>query len=285
MIVPEASRNWTRNRTVNAREDDRPRRPCPGRSSGVTAGRPPSASWSRYRGRLRGLFAWPLPARVAASERVCGHDESSCRARSRHVRVGEPPNRPRRHGRHQRLPRRRAGQLSGFSRGAGEAKGQFGSRMLFVLCSSVTGGLGVCLAHIGALLRVAVVAPSGEVVNVRLRVDPNDGIRGAASARLRIGRELSGSGSADVRRGGEWRGRRCGGLLISRGGSRSGGGRWKALLSPRQGATQAFLVCPQCLCRRPCSQHNPRCTRRRFSACRRAKNPRARRRSPQAASE
>jgi hypothetical protein len=29
MIVPEASRNWTRNCIVNAREDDRPPRPSP----------------------------------------------------------------------------------------------------------------------------------------------------------------------------------------------------------------------------------------------------------------
>jgi hypothetical protein len=38
-------------------------------------------------------------ARRAASERVCGLDASSRRGRSRHVRVGEPPNRPRRHAR------------------------------------------------------------------------------------------------------------------------------------------------------------------------------------------
>ena len=40
------------------------------------------------------------------------------------------------------------------------------SRVLFVLRSSVAGGLRVRLAHVGALLRVAVVAPSREVVNV-----------------------------------------------------------------------------------------------------------------------
>ena len=107
---PEASRNWTRNRTVNAREDDRPRRPSPDHPHSrmaMAADRAPSASGSRYRGRLRGLFAWPLPARRAASERVCGLDASSRQARSRHVRVGEPPNRPRRHGRVSAPPRRR----------------------------------------------------------------------------------------------------------------------------------------------------------------------------------
>ena len=97
--------------------------------------------------------------------------------------------------------------------------------MFFVFGRPVARGFRVRLAHVGALLRVAVVAPSGEVVNVRLRVDPNHGIGGAASARLRIGRELSGSGSAELWRRGERRGRRRGGRLISRGGSRSARGR------------------------------------------------------------
>src|SRR5271156_4917334 len=71
--------------------------------------------------------------------------------------------------------------------------------MLLVFRSPVAGGLRVCLAHIGPLLRVAVVAPSREVVNVRLRVDPNNGIRWTAGARLRVGCELSSSGSAYLR--------------------------------------------------------------------------------------
>src|SRR5271156_4723119 len=108
--------------------------------------------------------------------------------------------------------------------------------MLFVFRGPVAGGLSIRLAHIGPLLRVAVVAPSGEVVNVRLRVDPDDGIRGAASARLRVGCKLSGSGSADLRRGGEWRGRRCGGLLIWCGAVGAGAGS-APVVSARQAAT------------------------------------------------
>jgi hypothetical protein len=93
--------------TKNAREDGQPRRPSPGRySRSAAADRAPSSFGSPCRARPRGLFAWPLPARRAASERVCGLDASSRRARSRHVRVGEPPNRPRRHGRVS-APRRR----------------------------------------------------------------------------------------------------------------------------------------------------------------------------------
>jgi hypothetical protein len=91
---------------VNAREDDRPRRPSPGRSSRAAADRAPSSFGSPCRARPRGLFAWPLPARRVASERLCGLDALSRRARSRHVCVGELPSRPRRHGRVS-APRRR----------------------------------------------------------------------------------------------------------------------------------------------------------------------------------
>ena len=68
MIVPEASRNWTRNCTVNVREDDRSRRPRPGphsRMAMAAADRVSSASGSRYRGRPRGRRALPRSAHPA----------------------------------------------------------------------------------------------------------------------------------------------------------------------------------------------------------------------------
>ncbi len=46
----------------------------------------------------------------------------------------------------------------------------------------------------GPILRVAVVVGSGEVVNARFCVHPDDGVRGTATARLLLGRELSGAG-------------------------------------------------------------------------------------------
>jgi hypothetical protein len=53
-------------------------------------------------------------------------------------------------------------------------------RMPLVLRRPTTGCLSVGLAHIRAPLRVAVVAGSGEVIDVRVLVDPNDCRSGAA---------------------------------------------------------------------------------------------------------
>jgi hypothetical protein len=58
ITVPEALRNWTRNCIVNAREDDRPRRPSPRRYSWAgAANRTSSASGPRYQGPSCGLSA------------------------------------------------------------------------------------------------------------------------------------------------------------------------------------------------------------------------------------
>jgi hypothetical protein len=52
--------------------------------------------------------------------------------------------------------------------------------MPLVLRRTIAGRLGVGFAHISALLCVAVVAGSGEVIDVRVLVDPNDRRAGAA---------------------------------------------------------------------------------------------------------
>ena len=58
-----------------------------------------------------------------------------------------------------------AGPVPVLTGGAALIRGH-ASRVLFILRSPVAGGLRVRLAHVGALFRVAVVAPSREVVNV-----------------------------------------------------------------------------------------------------------------------
>ena len=55
------------------------------------------------------------------------------------------------------------------------------------------------------MLRYAAIAFSGEVINIPLRIHSNDRIRRAVGARLSVGRELCGFGSANL-----WpRGDRC----------------------------------------------------------------------------
>jgi hypothetical protein len=56
--------------------------------------------------------------------------------------------------------------------------------MAFVLSGAVAGRLSVCLAHVGALLGVAVITGAGKVINVRVLVYPNDSRSGAAVLRF-----------------------------------------------------------------------------------------------------
>jgi len=66
--------------------------------------------------------------------------------------------------------------------------------MAFALRRAIASGLRVRFTHIGPILRVAVVVGSGEVVNARFCVHPDDGVPGTATARMLLGRELSGAG-------------------------------------------------------------------------------------------
>jgi hypothetical protein len=63
--------------------------------------------------------------------------------------------------------------------------------MPLVLRRAVPGRLSVGLAHIRAPLRVAVVASSRKVVNVRVLVHPNHGRSGAAGLSFLRGSELT----------------------------------------------------------------------------------------------
>ena len=66
--------------------------------------------------------------------------------------------------------------------------------MMLVHRRAVACGLGVRLAHIRAMFRIAVVARSGEVVGARLRVDPNEHVGRAVRAGLLVGGELACAG-------------------------------------------------------------------------------------------
>lgn len=46
---------------------------------------------------------------------------------------------------------------------------------MFVLRGAIAGSLSVCLTHVLTPLRISVIVRSGEMVNVRTLVDPNDG--------------------------------------------------------------------------------------------------------------
>ena len=50
------------------------------------------------------------------------------------------------------------------------------SRMLFVFRGAIAGGLRVCFAHVRALLCRSVIVSPGEMVDARLRIDPDDGV-------------------------------------------------------------------------------------------------------------
>jgi hypothetical protein len=56
--------------------------------------------------------------------------------------------------------------------------------MMLVHRRAVASGLGVGLAHVRAMLRVPVIADARVMVNPRLRVDPDNCIRGAAVVSL-----------------------------------------------------------------------------------------------------
>jgi hypothetical protein len=47
--------------------------------------------------------------------------------------------------------------------------------MALVLRRAIAGSLGVCLAHVRTLLRVAAIPRAAEMVDPRVLVDPNDG--------------------------------------------------------------------------------------------------------------
>src|SRR5271166_6328441 len=61
--------------------------------------------------------------------------------------------------------------------------------MAFVLRGAIASGLRIRLAHVGPMLRFAVVVGSSEVIDARFRVHPDDGIGRAMSARLLVGRK------------------------------------------------------------------------------------------------
>src|SRR5215469_9186834 len=101
---------------------------------------------------------------------------------------------------------------------------------LLVFCGAETGGGRIPLAHIGALLGVAVVAVAAEVIDLRAEIGPDDRVAGAVALGLRFGGKLPGAGGgAGSRRrrgfGGCARRRRRGlrGLRRALGGGRRAG--------------------------------------------------------------
>ena len=66
--------------------------------------------------------------------------------------------------------------------------------MAFVLRRAIAGRLRIRLAHVGPVLRCAVVVGSSEVVDARFSVHPDNGIGRAMGARLLVGRELAPAG-------------------------------------------------------------------------------------------
>src|ERR1700720_1758218 len=118
------------------------------------------------------------------------------------------------------------------------------SRTLFVLrCAEPCCG-GVLFAHVGAALRLSVIAVTGVVVDFRIQIDPNHSIGRTARLRGGFGRKFIGRGRCSSRFGGclgrrrgrrrgRWSGRRSGSRRLRRRSGRRG--RWSCPLG------QAFL--------------------------------------------